>query len=106
MPPGAAQSSSLDVFLGRFYRLMVTLSIYKRETNMNSNKKWTKYFIFGLILGAVVGLWFGMNIGKHKPIWSNPFAEMEVGKQIRRQSGEILEKSGRMLEKKGEKLKQ
>lgn len=33
-----------------------------------------KYFI-GMLLGLVVGLWFGVNIGHDRPLWSNPFAE-------------------------------
>ncbi|MDT8384953.1 MAG: hypothetical protein RRB22_11085 [Gammaproteobacteria bacterium] len=33
-----------------------------------------KYFI-GMVLGLVVGLWFGVNLGQDRPLWSNPFAE-------------------------------
>jgi hypothetical protein len=33
-----------------------------------------KYFI-GAVVGLVVGLWFGVNIGQDRPLWSNPFAE-------------------------------
>ena len=89
----------------RLYRSKVILGIYRTEMKMTSNKSSLKSFVFGLILGLAVGLWFGMNIGKNRPLWSNPFGSMQVGKQIRQQSGDLLEKSGRMLEKKGEKLK-
>ena len=33
-----------------------------------------KYFI-GIVVGLVVGLWFGVNIGHDRPLWSNPFAD-------------------------------
>jgi len=35
-----------------------------------------KYFI-GAIIGGLIGLWSGVNIGKNKPVWDNPFAEEE-----------------------------
>jgi hypothetical protein len=95
----------LDVFVERSYRLENTLRIHCVESNMTSTKTSAKPILIGLIAGLALGLWFGMNIGKEKPIWSNPFSEMKVGQKIRQQSGEILEKGGQMLEKKGEKLK-
>lgn len=103
---GVASSSSLDVSAARSYRPVVNQRVLYRETKMTATKSSTKPFIIGLIVGVVVGLWIGVNIGKHQPIWGNPFADIEVGKQIRQESGKILEKSGRILEKKGEKLKQ
>ncbi len=72
---------------------------------MTSTRKPIKWLIAGLLLGLVLGGWFGVNVGRHKPIWSNPFSNVTVGKKIREKSGDILEKSGRMLEKKGQTLK-
>ena len=34
-----------------------------------------KKFITGLVVGALIGLWVGVNIGKKQPIWSYPFTE-------------------------------
>lgn len=34
-----------------------------------------KKLIIGLIVGAVVGLWAGVNISNDRPIWANPFED-------------------------------
>lgn len=52
----------------------------------------------GLVLGLLVGLWFGVNIGKGRDFYANPFA----GKNI---TGELMESGGEMLEKSGKALK-
>jgi len=38
-----------------------------------------KKYVVGAIIGGLVGLWSGVNIGKNQPIWGNPFAEQERG---------------------------
>lgn len=38
-----------------------------------------KNMIIGLLAGLIIGLWFGVNIGRDKPIWSNPFNEPSLG---------------------------
>ena len=50
--------------------------LYARKTgeSMSSLKK----YLIGLIVGLLIGLWTGVNIGKDRPIWSNPFAEPEL----------------------------
>ena len=52
-----------------------------------------KNIIIGLVIGVLVGLWFGVNIGKDQPLWSNPFAEPELGDKIKR-TGEQLRDRG------------
>ena len=32
-----------------------------------------KKYLIGLVFGLAIGLWFGVNIGKDRPVWSNPF---------------------------------
>jgi hypothetical protein len=34
-----------------------------------------KNVITGLVIGGLVGVWIGVNIGKGQPIWAYPFAE-------------------------------
>jgi hypothetical protein len=34
-----------------------------------------KKYLIGAVAGLIVGLWFGVNIGQDRPLWSNPFAE-------------------------------
>jgi hypothetical protein len=63
-----------------------------------------KNMIFGLILGIAVGLWFGVNLGKDKPLLSNPFAGEPVKEQLKKTGGQVLEKGGEALQKGGEAL--
>jgi hypothetical protein len=37
-----------------------------------------KKYLFGAVVGLLIGLWFGVNIGENRPIWSNPFAEKNL----------------------------
>lgn len=68
--------------------------------------------IFIVLLGLIIGLWFGLNIGKNKPFFSNPFGDKSLqeklkrtGKGIIEKSGKVLEKSGAVLEKSGKALR-
>jgi len=62
--------------------------------------------VFGLVLGLVLGLWFGVNIGKDRPLLSNPFAEPELEEKVKRAGGQILRKGGEALEKGGKALQE
>ena len=59
-----------------------------------------------LVVGLAIGLWFGVNIGKGKPVFSNPFEASTVKEKLRQTGDEILEKSGDALEKGGQALKE
>ncbi|MBI3562289.1 MAG: hypothetical protein HY080_11320 [Gammaproteobacteria bacterium] len=62
--------------------------------------------LVGIIIGVLVGLWFGVNIGKGRPFYGNPFAaERTVGERIKSTIGEGVGKAGATLEKLGEDLK-
>lgn len=37
-----------------------------------------KKYLIGAVVGVVVGLWAGVNIGHDRPVWSNPFAEQSL----------------------------
>lgn len=63
-----------------------------------------KKFFWGLVIGLVIGFLGGMNIGKGKPILSNPFADKEIkeqwkdtasetGKKLKEGAAEVIEKS-------------
>jgi len=62
--------------------------------------------VFGLILGLALGLWFGFNIAKDRPLLSNPFAEPGVEEKVKRAGEEILRKGGEALEKGGKTLQE
>lgn len=68
--------------------------------------KQIKALIAGAIIGVLIGLWFGVNIGKDKPILSNPFAEETIQEKLKKSGDLILEKSGEALEKGGKALKE
>lgn len=55
-----------------------------------------KSFIWGLVIGAVIGVLAGMNIGKGQPIWSNPFTGRPIAeevKDVKDKGAEVIEKS-------------
>jgi len=62
--------------------------------------KMMKNLLIGMTIGLMVGLWFGVNIGRGKPLYSNPFAEKSITKEIMKSSGDILEKSGKAIKDK------
>lgn len=63
-----------------------------------------KNLFIGLVVGLLVGLWFGVNVGKGRPIYSNPFTEVSVQQRLKRTGESIMEKSGQALEKGGKAL--
>jgi hypothetical protein len=60
--------------------------------------------IFGLIIGIPLGLWFGFNMGKDRPVFSNPFEEATFQEKIKETGGTLMEKGGAVLEKGGQAL--
>ncbi len=64
-----------------------------------------KSWVFGLIMGVLLGLWGGVNIGKGKPLYANPFSERSVGGQLQDAGREVMRESGEALEKTGEALR-
>lgn len=53
-----------------------------------------KMLVMGTLLGLIVGLWFGVNMGKGKPILSNPFADDNIPEKIKQKVGDKIEKLG------------
>jgi len=56
-----------------------------------------KKLVIGFCAGMVIGLWFGVNLGKGQPIYSNPFHNVSIKNRLVESSGDALEKSGRAL---------
>lgn len=50
-------------------------------------KRVLRSFAVGLLVGGIVGLWCGMNIGKEQPLLSNPFADVSLSQRAS-QTGE------------------
>lgn len=56
--------------------------------------KHIKMLFMGFILGIIIGLWSGINVGKGKPIFSYPFAKENISKKLKVKVGESIEKLG------------
>lgn len=61
--------------------------------------------VLGVLVGLAVGLWCGVNLGKGRPLWANPFANDSVQQQIKRTGSNLLEKGSDALEKGSQALK-
>ena len=53
-----------------------------------------KMLFMGTLLGLIVGLWLGVNIGKGNPVFGNPFAEENLSKKLKEKVGSSIEKLG------------
>jgi hypothetical protein len=40
--------------------------------------------IIGLLIGAMLGLWFGVNLGRERPLLSNPFRKESIHEKFRK----------------------
>lgn len=64
-------------------------------------KRFLRGFATGLLIGGLVALWLGINIGKNQPLFSNPFAESPALQKAR----QYLEEAERTMEKAQEAAK-
>ena len=53
-----------------------------------------KMLFMGTLMGLIVGLWLGVNIGKGNPIFGNPFAKENLSKKLKEKVGESIEQLG------------
>ncbi len=63
-----------------------------------------RMILVGLVVGLAIGLALGVNIGRGKPLLSNPFAPETLGEKAKRIGGETLEQGGKALEHAGESM--
>lgn len=63
------------------------------KANRNSN---VKIFLFGLIIGILVAIPVGMNLGRDAPVFSNPFAERQVRQKM---TGKVKEGAGQAVQR-------
>lgn len=63
-----------------------------------------KTILISMVIGAIIGMALGVNIGREKPLLSNPFAKESLTDRVKRLGSETLEKSGKALEKTGQAL--
>ncbi len=58
-----------------------------------------KLLLVGLFIGLLLGLWFGINIGREKPIFSNPFTDKAIQEKAKETTSEAIEDTKRALRK-------
>lgn len=63
-----------------------------------------KIILASLVVGLLIGMALGVNIGRNKPLLSNPFAQESLVDRAKQLGNETLEKSGKALEKTGQAL--
>ena len=63
-----------------------------------------KVVLLSLLAGIALGMWFGVNIGREVPFYSDPFDTAALNQKIKNATGETLEKGGHALEKTGQSL--
>lgn len=66
--------------------------------------KQLKTVLLGIVIGVAIGMWFGVNIGREVPFYSNPFNTETLNQRLMKATGETLEKGGKVLEKSGQAL--
>lgn len=62
--------------------------------------------ILGFVIGGVLGLWTGVNIGRDKPPFSNPFVEKTVQDKLKDAGKSVLNEGGKLMERGGEALQE
>ena len=63
-----------------------------------------KIILISLVIGVLIGMALGVNIGRGKPLLSNPFAKESIVDRAKQLGSETLEQSGKALEKTGQAL--
>ena len=69
-------------------------------------RKLLRGFAVGLLVGGLVGLWFGMNIGKGQPLLSNPFARVTLSERLDRTMRQAAEETGTAMDKAGDAVRE
>ena len=49
-----------------------------------------KKYLIGAVVGLLIGLWFGVNIGEGRPIWSNPFEEKNLKEKAKGVATDVI----------------
>jgi len=56
-----------------------------------------KDLILGFLIGGIVGLWFGVNLGKDQPLLTNPFVKksdmQEISEKFKSMQKDVSQKS-------------
>ena len=64
-----------------------------------------KYLILGLIIGGLLGVGAGINMGKNRPVLSNPFKDDSFSGRMKDTGNDLMRKSGEAMEDAGKAIK-
>jgi len=53
-----------------------------------------------IIIGIIIGLWFGINIGRDEPLLSNPFSHKPLQKKLLESGEDLLDKGNQAIKEK------
>jgi len=59
--------------------------------------RFVRHILIGIVIGAVIGLWFGYNLGRERPILSNPFSDSRLQERAKDTAEESLKDTKRVL---------
>jgi len=62
-------------------------------------------FFIGAALGLLLGLWFGVNLGRGRPVYANPFHEFSLGENLQYHTDNVFERRGEAVEQSLEALR-
>jgi hypothetical protein len=62
--------------------------------------KGIKQLMTGVVIGVVLGLWMGVNIGKGQPVWGNPFADKPLSERAKETADRAIKNAKDALRKK------
>ena len=49
-----------------------------------------KKYLIGGVIGLLIGLWMGVNIGEGRPLWGNPFAEKDLTQKAKDVATDVI----------------
>lgn len=60
--------------------------------------------IVGLVIGAMLGLWLGVNIGRERPLLSNPFRKESIHEKFRKAGRGLLDSASDTIKESADNL--
>ena len=64
------------------------------------------YTITGVLMGILIGLWIGVNIGKNRPMFTNPFQERGMARELKEKGESLMQEGGEQLEGVGKAMQE
>jgi len=52
-----------------------------------------KSFIFGLLVGGLLGSWVAFNYGRNAPLFSNPFEQRKLKEAVKETAKEVVDET-------------